>query len=69
MACHVISQSMSSSSFVPRRILYVGVLDLNRGFQHFSDAGDDIGRHKGLVLALAIIALETHICHGYIAIV
>ena len=24
---------------------------------------------KGLVLALAIIALETHICHGYIAIV
>ena len=24
---------------------------------------------KGLVLTLAIIAFETHICHGYIAIV
>ena len=23
------------------------LLDLNRGFQHFSDAGDDIVRHEG----------------------
>ena len=47
MDCHVIFRSISSRSFVLRRILYVGFLDLNRGFQHFSDAGDDIGRHEG----------------------
>ena len=44
MDCHVIFQSISS--LVQRRILYVGFLDLNRGFQHFC-AGDDIGRHEG----------------------
>jgi len=45
MDCHVIFRSISS--LVQRRILYVGFLDLNRGFQHFCDASDDIGRHDG----------------------
>ena len=47
MDCHVIFQLINSRSFVQRRILYVGFLDLNRGFQRFCDASDDIGRHEG----------------------
>ena len=43
MDCHVIFQTISS--LVQRRILYVGFLDLNRGFQHFCNAADDIGRY------------------------
>ena len=44
MDCHVIFLLLSF--LVQRRILYVGFLDLNWGFQR-SNASDDIGRHEG----------------------
>ena len=53
LSCNFLS--IGSRSFVQRRILYVGFLDLNRGFQHFCDAGDDIGRHEGS---------DTHPCNN-----
>ena len=59
MDCHVIFRSIRSCSFVQTKILYVGFLNLNRGFPHFSDAGDDIARHSGKLHLKHTYAMDT----------
>ena len=65
MDCHVIFWSISSRSFVQRRILYVGFLDLK-----FWTGGS----HTSLMLAMALVGTKdnctwNNICQGYIAFV